>query len=188
MKCTSCQSKKCRSNESCQIESFQKDQIMNQYHDQKTQNIVQAASELVDQGRAGTLSRIEEVIEFAHTMNYKKIGLAYCYGLEKEALMVMTLFERSGLKIDSVSCTVGAFLQDEVNRKSEIHNVSCNPIGQAQQMNQEGVDFVIVMGLCLGHDILFQKHIQADCTTLVVKDRTTGHSPLEAIKKLYEEE
>lgn len=49
------------------------------------QKVIQAAAELVDHGRAGTLSRLEETIEFAKLMDYKRIGLAYCYGKEGEA-------------------------------------------------------------------------------------------------------
>ena len=45
------------------------------------------------------------------------------------------------------------------------------------------VQLTLVMGLCLGHDILFQKHIKSDCTTLVVKDRVYQHNPLEHLSK-----
>jgi uncharacterized metal-binding protein len=42
-------------------------------------------------------------------------------------------------------------------------------------------DFNIVFGLCVGHDSLFMRYSQALCTTLVVKDRVTGHNPLAAL-------
>ncbi len=35
----------------------------------------------------------------------------------------------------------------------------------------------IIMGLCVGHDMLFNKYSEAPVTTLVVKDRVTGHNP-----------
>ena len=34
------------------------------------------------------------------------------------------------------------------------------------------------LGLCVGHDMLFNKHSKAPVTTLVVKDRVTGHNPV----------
>jgi uncharacterized metal-binding protein len=36
----------------------------------------------------------------------------------------------------------------------------------------------IIMGLCVGHDMLFNKYSEAPVTTLVVKDRVTGHNPV----------
>ena len=38
-----------------------------------------------------------------------------------------------------------------------------------------------MVGLCLGHDILFIKHSKADVTPLIVKDRLTGHNPVAAL-------
>jgi uncharacterized metal-binding protein len=35
----------------------------------------------------------------------------------------------------------------------------------------------IIVGLCVGHDMLFAKYSSAPVTTLVVKDRVTGHNP-----------
>ena len=137
---------------------------------------------MVDNGRAGTLSRIEEIMEFARKMQYRKIGLAYCYGMENDARAVRELFRQHGLNLSGISCTVGGIAQDEINQQSCIHKVSCNPIGQATQLNEEGVDFVIIMGICLGHDILLQRNLKADFTTFVVKDRIFRHNPLEGVK------
>jgi len=36
----------------------------------------------------------------------------------------------------------------------------------------------IIFGLCVGHDMLFSMHSKAPVTTLVVKDRVTGHNPI----------
>ena len=36
----------------------------------------------------------------------------------------------------------------------------------------------VVVGLCVGHDVLFGRHSEAPVTTLVVKDRVTGHNPV----------
>jgi uncharacterized metal-binding protein len=82
-----------------------------------------------------------------------------------------------GLNVRSVSCTVGGMAQNEVNPESEYCTVSCNPIGQAMQLNTENIDLVVMIGLCMGHDILFQRELKADCTTLVVKDRVFNHAP-----------
>ena len=57
----------------------------------------------------------------------------------------------------------------------------CNPITQAEILNSEEVDFVILMGLCVGHDTLFIRYCRALMTVLAVKDRVTGHNPLAAV-------
>lgn len=184
MNCTRCNSKSCRGGIACGNEKFDIENITEQFHDISNQKIVQAAAHLVDNGRAGTLSRLEEIIEFVGLMNYQRVGLAYCYGMESDAILVRDLFKKAGINLQTISCSVGSLMQDAVNEKSCIHKVSCNPIGQAHQLNAENVDFVIIMGICLGHDILLQKNLQADFTTLIVKDRTNKHNPMESINRL----
>jgi len=167
---------------SCERESFNKEETINQYLEIRNSKIVEAASELVDNGKAGTLSRIEEIIEFSKTMNYKNIGLAYCYGMEKQAKVLQTIFSENGLVIIPISCSVGGLKQSEINTTTCIHKVTCNPIGQAQQLNAENIDFTIIFGICLGHNILLQRNLNMDFTTLVVKDRVFHHNPLKALE------
>ncbi len=167
--------------EACAATGFEAQDVIEKYHGE--QDIVQAAAKLVDHGRAGRLSRLEETIEFARLMKYKKIGLAYCYGMEKDAAQIVALLRENGLNVSATSCTVGGISQTDVNMDSEICNVSCNPIGQAAQLNKEEADFVITMGLCMGHEILFNREVQADVSNFLVKDRVHQHAPLKALKK-----
>jgi uncharacterized metal-binding protein len=179
MNCTTCEDKICRKKQNtCERESFDKSDVIDQYQDVSNSEIVKAADELVDSGRAGTLSRMEEIVEFAQTMGYKKLGLAYCYGMEQQAKAVETILADKGFKVSAVSCSVGGLKQSEVNEASCIHKVSCNPLGQALQLNTENVDLTLVVGICLGHDILLNRHLKMDFTTLVVKDRRNNHAPL----------
>jgi len=179
MNCTDCNDKVCRKQQnSCGRESFNKEEIIHQYQDISNSEIVQASAQLVDDGRAGTLSRIEEILEFAKTMNYKKIGLAYCYSMEKYAKIIQNKFSEKGFSVSSVSCSLGGLKQSEVNATSCIHKVSCNPIGQAQHLNSEKVDLTLIIGICLGHDILLQRNLNMDFTTFIVKDRFFKHNPL----------
>jgi uncharacterized metal-binding protein len=182
MDCTLCKSKSCKSIQACRVEQFQADEVIRNYKREENQKIVQAAAALVDNGRAGTLSRIQEIIAFTKAMGYNKIGLAYCFGMEKDVQLLASLLKENGLKLSAVSCSVGGLSQDEVNSASCTYKVSCNPLGQAEQLNMEGADFVIIVGICLGHDILLQRHLKGDFTTLVVKDRVYGHNPLQALR------
>ncbi|HNY30287.1 MAG TPA: DUF1847 domain-containing protein [Fibrobacteria bacterium] len=187
MECTLCRVKSCRSLESCGNESFSREEVQAEYLLEENQETVQAASRLLDGGRAGTLSRIEEIVEYAIDRSWKKVGLAYCYGMEKDAATVSRHLRSKGLRVEAVSCTTGALAQDEVNEASQIHKVSCNPLGQAEQIKAAGVDLVLEMGLCLGHDLMFRGSIAGiPATTLVVKDRTADHAPLVGIRRLAE--
>ena len=184
MNCTSCEDKVCRKNQaSCEREAFDTSEVIDQYQDKANSDIVIAAARLVDNGRAGTLSRIEEITEFARLMNFKKLGLAYCYGMEQDAKALETLFVDKGFEVAAVSCSVGGLKQSEVNSESCIHKVSCNPLGQALQLNAENVDLTLVVGICLGHDIILNRSLNMDFTTLVVKDRKHKHAPLLGIKE-----
>lgn len=185
MNCLACQTKSCRSTVSCGAESFDMDTQLGLYHHQDTQKIIQAAAHLVDGDRAGTLSRIREIIEFAKEMRYRKIGLAYCFGMEHLAQQVRDILGSEGLPATGVSCTVGGLGQNAINQESTLAGVSCSPLNQAAQLNAQGVDLAIVMGLCMGHDILFNRHFEGDVTTLVVKDRPFGHEPVKGIEALY---
>lgn len=56
-------------------------------------------------------------------------------------------------------------------------------------MNEENVEFNLVMGLCAGHDSLFMKFANAMSTVICVKDPATGHCPPMALylyKQYYE--
>ena len=183
MNCLGCTKKECRTEVvSCGREKGLKDEGLRRYHGPYEQKIVQAAAELVDHGRAGTLSRLEEIAEFASRVGYSDLGIAYCYAMEDDAGKVRNFLKERGFSVTAVSCTVGAYRQSEINETSGIDNVSCNPILQAEQFNRKNVDLVITMGLCLGHDILFSRYLRTDSTNLVVKDRTNGHNPLAAIR------
>jgi uncharacterized metal-binding protein len=61
--------------------------------------------------------------------------------------------------------------------KSEMESV-CNPVYQAELLNEAGTQLNIVLGLCVGHDMLFTKNSKAYVTTLSVKDRMTGNNPI----------
>lgn len=58
----------------------------------------------------------------------------------------------------------------------------CNPLLQAELMNRAQVDFNVLLGLCVGHDTLALRHLEAPATVLAVKDRMLGHNPLAAVQ------
>lgn len=182
MDCTRCLSKSCRRGDACGVELSPPYPL---YQQGSFQNIVQKAAGLVDDGRAGNLSRVQELLEFLVASGYKKVGVAYCYGMEGLAAKFVDLLRAAGLSYSAVSCTVGALPQNEVNRCSTNPHVSCNPVGQAQRLDHDGADIAVTLGLCLGHDILFHRSFDHDVTTLVVKDRVHDHAPVAGIEQLH---
>lgn len=184
MNCTHCQEHACRTLGDCTALRFDKDAVRAQYAQEETQNTVQAAAHLVDGGRAGSLNRLQEIAAYALDTGMNHVGLAYCYGMEKDATEIAQYLRGQGLRVSAVSCTTGGLAQDEVNAHSIIHKVSCNPLGQAAQLNAENVNLIVAVGLCLGHDMLLQKQVDAPLTTLIVKDRTSAHNPLGAIRRM----
>ncbi len=132
-------------------------------------------------------TRIEEVIEFAHKMNYKRLGLAFCIGLNKEAGIIEKIFSANSFTIISVACKVGRIPKEKIgirdDQKLFIGNSEsmCNPVLQAEILNDENTELNILLGLCVGHDSLFIKYGKAPCTVLAVKDRLLCHNPLAAV-------
>lgn len=132
-------------------------------------------------------NRVEETIEFAHRLGYKRLGLAFCVGLREEAKILTRIFEANGLEIVSVACKTGGIAKEEVGladaekvRPGQFEAL-CNPIAQAKIMNDAKTDLNVVFGLCVGHDSLFIKHSEALVTCLVVKDRALAHNPIGGI-------
>jgi uncharacterized metal-binding protein len=135
-------------------------------------------------------TRIVEICEFADRMGYRRLGLAFCMGLFKEAAVVSELLEDKGFTVISVVCKAGCTPKTAIGIGEEYtidrgpDEAMCNPIFQAQLLNHQKSEFNIVLGLCVGHDSMFFQHAQAPTTVLAVKDRVTGHNPLAAIYTL----
>ncbi len=135
--------------------------------------------------------RILELIEFSEKMNYKRIGVAFCIGLSDEALRISKVLEERGFKVYSVVCKCGAVdktalgVPEKYKLRPGEFEAGCNPVLQATLLNKAETDLNVIVGLCIGHDILFTKHSKAPVTTLIVKDRFTGHNPLIALFTSY---
>lgn len=151
------------------------------YERDDVNRLVKDSSKLVDNGRAGELSRFQEVVEFCKLQGYKSVGLAYCFGLESVAQTVREKMESAGIRIVPARCTMGGIKEREIDDEKSTEAISCNPAGQAHFLN-ERVDFVIELGLCLGHDVIFHQELNVPFTVLLVKDRVYGHSPLKGIE------
>jgi uncharacterized metal-binding protein len=136
--------------------------------------------------------RIREIAEFAQKMGFNKIGLAFCSGLSDEGGRAASILENHDLKIFSAICSCGAIDKTEAGispeykiRPQEHFEVACNPLFQAELLNYAQTEINVIVGLCVGHDMLFTMNSNAPVTTLVVKDRLTGHNPVISLYTKY---
>ena len=156
------------------------------YQEEENYRIANASAKVEAEGY-GQLCRLEEIILFCKKVGYHKLGLIFCMGLHNEAREVSRILKHNGFEVVSVICKNGAHpkssvgLTDADTLSGCANEVMCNPIGQALSMNAEKTEFNILLGLCVGHDTLAIKHMDAPCTVLAAKDRVTGHNPIQAI-------
>lgn len=135
--------------------------------------------------------RIQEIIEFAIRMKYKRLGLAFCIGLRAEAKVVHELFESACFEVVSVACKAGCVSKSELGLTQAEHvdttckiETVCNPVFQAEVVNDSEVELNVILGLCVGHDSLFIKQAKAPVTVLAAKDRMFAHNPLGAVYQI----
>ncbi len=179
MDCLDCQAKSCKKRGSDCFGLH--DLSIEKYSTGESLSILSAASALVDNGRAGKLSRIIELVEFIKMKKYPSVGLAYCFSMEKTAGKVRGILTSAGISVVSSRCTTGGVKECEINPEKTGNAVSCNPAGQAHYLNTHA-SFVVEMGLCLGHDVLFHQELKVPFTVLIVKDRVHNHNPLAGIE------
>lgn len=132
-------------------------------------------------------TRVEEIMHFAQRLGISRLGIASCIGLIREARMFQAILEAHDFEVFAVCCKVGSIPKEDIGLADEDkvrpgeYEVLCNPIGQAQLLNEVGTGLNVAVGLCVGHDSLFFQHSEAPVTVLIAKDRVTGHNPAAAL-------
>jgi uncharacterized metal-binding protein len=125
------------------------------------------------------LNRIEEIIRFARAAGMTRLGIAHCVAVKNAAMQLEERLLREGFETTRVSCKVCRLPADALVENTR--GISCNPIGQARVLAEAQTQLNIAMGLCLGHDLLFDQYSGAPVTTLIVKDLANRHNPLAAL-------
>lgn len=122
-------------------------------------------------------SRLQELINFIKLNNYQTIGIASCFCVYSYAQKLKEILGQENLIVKIVHCKASNLDAAEIS--DSLKGPSCDPISQAEYLNQEQTDFNINFGLCLGHGILFSKYSNAPTTTLLVKDPSNHHNVME---------
>ena len=169
----------------CKATEMQAD-ALSRYQNEEDNKIAVAAAATEHEGY-GRMSRMEEIIVFCKKAGFKKLGIIFCTGLKNEAAMVSKILRHHDFEVTSVCCKSGSMPKSAIGLRDDqclsgcADEAMCNPIGQALAMNEQKVDFCILLGLCVGHDTLAIKHLEIPVTVLAAKDRVTMHNPLAAI-------
>ena len=156
---------------------------LERYDEGRNHDIMVARAEVEYQGYC-QWTRVQEIMEFAHKIGAKKIGIANCIGLITEARTFARILRANGFEAYAVICKVAGKAKSSIGipaKCEEIGAAMCNPILQARLLNEAKTDLNVVIGLCVGHDSLFYKYSDAYVTTLVTKDRVTGNNPVAAL-------
>ncbi len=181
--CGRCESKECRDGRDCFSQTSNHRKL---YRDNHIVELHKAASAI--EGRYyGNETRLGEIILFAKELGYKKIGLAFCIGLNEEAKIIDEILSKH-FEVVSVCCKVcGIDKKDfELTQiSSRNQEVMCNPAGQAHLLKEAETQLNIICGLCVGHDAIFAQLSEAPVTTLIAKDRVLAHNPASAIYCQY---
>jgi uncharacterized metal-binding protein len=148
---------------------------------------VHRAATSIEGRHYGEKTRLGEIILFARELGCRKVGLVFCVGLSEEARIVDEILSRH-FEVLSVCCKACGIdkadlglEQIDPDRRESI----CNSAGQAELLDREGSELNILLGLCVGHDSIFQMTTKTPSTTLVAKDRVLAHNPVGAIYCQY---
>lgn len=131
--------------------------------------------------------RLEEIMEFAHRLGAKQVGLVFCVGFRLEARTLADVLRANGFEVSSSCCKTGAVskerlgIQDAQQVRPGSSEVMCNSLAQAELLNREGVQLALLLGQCVGHDSATLQHLEMPAVCVVAKDRVLGHNTVAAL-------
>lgn len=129
------------------------------------------------------LCRITELIYLCLELEYRRVGLAFCVDLLEPAQILAGVLRRF-VEVVPVCCKIGG--GEVAGLAEEGHSGSaCNPLLQAAVLNRADTDLNIMVGLCIGADLVFTSASHAPVTALFVKDRSLANNPIGALYSEY---
>jgi uncharacterized metal-binding protein len=126
------------------------------------------------------IDRVHEIIGYAREAKIQHIGIANCVTFNKEASQLEEILSDAGFQVEKVHCKFGRVPFNDLI--PGYRGTSCNPAGQAKFLEERGTELNIMMGLCLGHDMIFNAKSKAPVTPLLVKDRKLAHHTIEVFR------
>lgn len=151
-------------------------------YDSRSLEIMRTTENALERGS----NRVQEIKNFARKGGIKRIGIAHCVSFPKEAEAVKQYLSDE-FEVFSIDCKCGRITKHEM-LGVEGNGIMCNPAGQAEYLKENNTELNISMGLCVGHDMVFNQKSVAPVSTLVVKDRANKHNPMDSIKSISQTE
>jgi uncharacterized metal-binding protein len=127
-------------------------------------------------------NRVQEIKNFARKAGIKRIGIAHCVAVMKEADAVKAYLSDE-FEVFSIDCKYGKIAKQQMFEGGG-SSILCNPAGQAEYLKENKTEINLLMGLCVGHDMIFNQKSAVPVTTLLVKDRVNKHNTLESIQSI----
>ena len=128
------------------------------------------------------MNRIEAIRSFARSEGYSRIGIAHCITFNREAAIINNYLAQE-FEVFRVDCKYGRLSRNDLYGDGGSRAL-CNPAGQADYLNKNKTDLNISIGLCVGHDMIFNTKSAAPVTTLYTKDFSNGHDPDRAVAEI----
>ena len=147
-------------------------------YNQKDRQIMQTFNALSDM----SCNRIELIKDLALGLNCKTIGLANCVMFGRETKAIQTYLSKD-FTVHTVNCKYGRLKESELLQGGS-SRIICNPAGQADFLNSKSSDLNVSIGLCVGHDMIFNAQSKAPVTTVFTKDFTNNNDPAVAVDEL----
>ncbi len=185
MKCAKCESLECYRGKDC---FGYAEKSLECYRENDTARRISEVATSIESDGYMKWCRVYEVVEFAKRMGFKHLGIAFCVGMVKEARALQEILEKEGFQVTSVCCKMGGIMKELLGFKKikqDRPEAICNSIGQALALNDAGTELNLIVGLCVGHDIVFSMYSNAPVTTVIVKDRVLAHNPAGALYSGY---
>lgn len=147
-------------------------------YDSRSIEIMQTAEDAYERGS----NRVQEIKNYARKAGIKRIGIAHCVTFPKEAEKVKQ-FLSDEFEVFSIDCKCGHITKHEM-LGCEGRSIMCNPAGQAEYLKENNTELNISMGLCVGHDMVFNQKSASPVSTLIVKDWVSNNNTIESINDL----
>ena len=98
------------------------------------------------------------------------VGIASCLGSLDWAKAIIGMFEAEGIKTALVTCKLGGLTVDNNDKSGKPYkHPGCNPVAQAKILNRLHVPVVILISLCIGHDMVFIKNCKSYVIPFITK-------------------
>ncbi len=143
-------------------------------------------SGLLQHQYGNNLTRLQELVSFGRLNEYKRISMACCAGLKREALRLQRVLVQH-FQVSLVLCEICGAGNEDFTLDSDRRWQAFAGGGRelADRVNAAGADLNVAVGLCVEQDIVLDRYSSIPTTVLAVQDWALGHNPLAAVYASY---